>query len=344
MKFFLLIITLFYNVNSFAQDYSSIILEESLKDVHFTIDSTENKPLTVNFDDGRVAVLRGGPGQMMSLSYEMVMDEMVCNERTYSKKDLPQNCKMNIQLQKEAFKLVWLQHPDSSKIGQELKTKSSHNVVFDNSQTYTNFDPEYRPTKTTKMKRPALNCEQFRLGDFTPNANDTVNILEVVGDFEVSNNELRHAENRTIEFAENIDLKFLTQQKAEFLNLPKQQNILAYGLFFIPNSATKLNLVLPNHSNEICQLGLKSKIGVSEVQRVAGILNTKVNNDIVMNSAELNLTLNDIDSNRTLYTKYLGKKKFPAWVGIAIRLELVGVSTRIVDGKQVQSLFSTEVE
>ncbi|MES2962986.1 MAG: hypothetical protein V4760_03785 [Bdellovibrionota bacterium] len=234
------------------------------------LDFTPGKPLTMSWDDGRVATLRV---TSLTIPKQLGISFQVFDNDCTSAKGM--KCIYRSSFRNHWAQFVWTKHSDPSKIGSIVQKKSSNGVEpLEESIMSTGLESKFLPELTQGLLPTEIECADFSwLPTGTLNAPANLMIDRWEAETMFMNEETGNTENRTFGGAVNLEL---SSKAPNVLKIDRVGAFTASGPFFtqilILGDVNALTLTKP--TGETCDVSLKPG-GLGEVQNNIGNAETK---------------------------------------------------------------------
>lgn len=208
------------------------------------------KPIIVKWSETHQGILKVYPQVSPVLSLPFRVHENLCAPT------IGQTCVFKTQFSEPWIFLAWHKHPDSKKIGQIIKQKSSGEFLEDNDTFLASEFKNFFPQLAKKLKSASIECSDYSWipGSGQKTAPNALMISRWEIEFMVPNQETGISENRTIGGVLNLEL---TKNKST-LELQKAK-ALTSGDFTPPTLVFGDNFswTLKDKTGDSCQIAFK---------------------------------------------------------------------------------------
>lgn len=228
-------------------------------------DFTPGKPLTMSWDDGRVATLRV---TSLTIPKQLGISFQVFDNDCTSAKGM--KCVYKTSFRTFWAQMVWTKHSDPTKIGSIVQRKSTNGPEpLEETVTTLGLESNYLPELSQGLPPTQIECADFSwLPTETKNAPAKIEIDRWEGEAMFPNPETGNTENRTVVGAVNLEL---SSNGPGAMTIDRIGAFTASGPFFsqilIFGDVNALTMKKP--TGETCDVSLKPG-GLGEVQNNIG--------------------------------------------------------------------------
>lgn len=229
----------------------------------------QGEPLRLTWQDGRQAILRIRRTRVVQIPLKMAVTENLCEETGPRP---PANCVYRVATQNSTIDLAWENHPDSSKVGQTVK---SVYVNSDQSRSETRLETQDFASATSKMINPHVSpdslfdelvCEDFRwlTGADNGSAPEQLTMDAWSSELMAENPETGENENRVI--GSGYGMKFV-KVGPQTLRLVGARALSSHFGGQPTIFGDVISVIMRQKNGETCQITIKPNLG--EVTQVA---------------------------------------------------------------------------